>query len=85
SRRGFLQLTSTLGVAAGLAAALSACGGSGSASSGASSAATEEQSSSAQANPDGVIKAGISYELGTNGYDPATTPAALTVSANWHT
>ncbi|WP_308652093.1 ABC transporter substrate-binding protein [uncultured Actinomyces sp.] len=85
SRRGFLQLTSTLGVAAGLAAALSACGGSGSASSGASSAATEEQSSSAQANPDGVIKAGISYELGTNGYDPMTTTAALTVAANWHT
>ena len=85
SRRGFLQLTSTLGVAAGLAAALSACGGSGSASSGASSTATEEQSSSAQANPDGVIKAGISYELGTNGYDPMTTTAALTVAANWHT
>lgn len=72
-------------MAAGLAAALSACGGSGSASSGASSAATEEQSSSAQANPDGVIKAGISYELGTNGYDPMTTTAALTVAANWHT
>nr|WP_300339862.1 ABC transporter substrate-binding protein [Actinomyces sp.] len=85
SRRGFLQLTSTLGVAAGLAAALSACGGSGSSSSGASGAATEGQTSSAQANPDGVIKAGISYELGTNGYDPMTTTAALTVAANWHT
>ena len=34
---------------------------------------------------DGVITAGISYELGTNGYDPMTTSSALTVAANWHT
>lgn len=33
----------------------------------------------------GTITAGISYELGTNGYDPMTTTAALTVAANWHT
>ncbi len=36
-------------------------------------------------NKDGSITAGISYELGTNGYDPMTTTAALTVAANWHT
>ncbi len=32
-----------------------------------------------------MIEAAISYELGTNGYDPMTTTAALTVAANWHT
>lgn len=32
-----------------------------------------------------TIKAAISYELGTNGFDPMTTTAALTVAANWHT
>ena len=37
------------------------------------------------ANPDGTITAGISYELGTSGYDPMTTTAGLTVAANWHT
>jgi len=39
----------------------------------------------APASSDGVIEAGISYELGTNGYDPMTTTAALTLAANWHT
>ena len=34
---------------------------------------------------DGTIHAAISYELGTNGYDPMTTTAALTIAANWHT
>jgi len=37
------------------------------------------------ANPDGTITAGISYELGTSGYDPMTTTSGLTVAANWHT
>lgn len=37
------------------------------------------------ANPDGAITAAISYELGTNGFDPMTTSAALTVAVNWHT
>ena len=69
SRRNFIRLTGTLGVAAGLAASVAACGkGRGKA-----------------ANKDGVITAGISYELGTNGYDPATTSSALTIAANWHT
>src|SRR5699024_12232403 len=38
-----------------------------------------------EANPDGTIHAAISYELGTNGYDPMSTSAALTVAVNWHT
>jgi len=36
-------------------------------------------------NPDGTLTAAISYELGTNGYDPMSTTAALTIAANWHT
>lgn len=79
TRRGFLRLVGALGAAAAIAGSVSACGGenpnkrpSGSGSAGA-------------ANPDGTITAGISYELGTNGYDPMTTSAALTVAANWHT
>jgi len=65
-----------MGMAAGFAAALAACGG----SSGGSGASGAES-----ANPDGTITAGISYELGTSGYDPMTTTAGLTVAANWHT
>ena len=76
SRRDFIRLTSTMGMAAGFAAALAACGGS-SGGSGASDAGS--------ANPDGTITAGISYELGTSGYDPMTTTSGLTVAANWHT
>src|SRR5699024_11043579 len=38
-----------------------------------------------EADPDGHISAAISYELGTNGYDPMTPSAALTVAVNWHT
>ena len=75
SRRDFIRLTSTMGMAAGFAAALAACGG----SSGGSG------SGSGSVNPDGTITAGISYELGTSGYDPMTTTAGLTVAANWHT
>ena len=76
SRRDFIRLTSTMGMAAGFAAALAACGG----SSGGSGASGAES-----ANPDGTITAGISYELGTSGYDPMTTTSGLTVAANWHT
>ena len=75
SRRDFIRLTSTMGMAAGFAAALAACGG----SSGGSGASGAES-----ANPDGTITAGISYELGTSGYDPMTTTSGLTVAANWH-
>ncbi len=77
SRRDFFKLTGSLGLAAGFAATLSACG---------SKKEGEAQgSSNAAASKDGVIKAGISYELGTNGYDPMTTTSALTLAANWHT
>ncbi|CAM2873480.1 ABC transporter substrate-binding protein [Actinomyces slackii] len=82
SRRDFFKLSGTLGLAAGLAASVSACGGSGASSGGANSSASGAQEVT---NKDGVITAGISYELGTNGYDPMTTSAALTVAANWHT
>ena len=92
TRRDFIRLTSTMGLAAGLAAALAACGGGGgsAASAGASGAAgarasVDPSANAAASNPDGVITAGISYELGTTGYDPMTTTAALTVAANWHT
>ena len=81
-RRGFMKLTGAIAMAAGLTANLSACSGDnpnkktnrvGGASSGSSG------------SNDATITAGISYELGTNGYDPMTTTAALTVAANWHT
>ena len=83
SRRDVIRLTGTLGMAAGLAVSLAACGGKGKASGGAKAsgmAADQEVT-----HKDGVITAGISYELGTNGYDPMTTSSALTVAANWHT
>lgn len=81
SRRAFFNLTASIGAAAGLAATLSACAPDGSGSTSTTSAATAAGSASA----DGTIKAAISYELGTNGYDPMTTSAALTVAVNWHT
>jgi len=83
SRRDFIRLTGTLGMAAGLAVSLAACGGKGKTAGGAkaSGMATDQEVT----HKDGVITAGISYELGTNGYDPMTTSSALTVAANWHT
>lgn len=79
SRRNFLRVTGILGAAAGIGATLAACAPD---STGTSSDATD---SSGSANESGTITAAISYELGTNGYDPMTTTAALTVAANWHT
>lgn len=82
SRRGFLRGTTVLAGAAGIVATVGACapretsGGTGSQASDAGAAEAEE---------DGTITAAISYELGTNGYDPMTTSAALTVAVNWHT
>lgn len=78
NRRGFLKMAGVMTAAAGIAASVSACGSKDSATSG---------SSAGQGGPSGAteILAGISYELGTNGYDPMTTTAALTVAANWHT
>ena len=83
SRRDFIRLTGTLGMAAGLAVSLAACGGKAKTAGGAKGSAmsTDQEVT----HKDGVITAGISYELGTNGYDPMTTSSALTVAANWHT
>ncbi|OKL55099.1 ABC transporter substrate-binding protein [Bowdeniella nasicola] len=80
-RRSFLKLAGTLTAAAGIAATLSACGGD-------KGGDTKGGTSGEGAKPKtegGTINAGISYELGTNGYDPMTTTAALTIAANWHT
>lgn len=79
TRRGFLKLTGAIGAAAALAGSLSACGTTPAQRTAAPGGAT------ASAKSDGTITAAISYELGTNGFDPMTTSAALTVAANWHT
>ncbi len=81
TRRGFLRLVGTIGAAAAIAGSVSACGGGGENPN----KRTSGGGSAGAANPDGTITAGISYELGTNGYDPMTTTAALTIAANWHT
>lgn len=82
NRRGFLRLGSTIGVAAGLAASLSACG---SDAVGYSAAAASTPAPDLTAVPDAEILAAISYELGNTGYDPMTTSSALTIAVNWHT
>jgi len=83
SRRDFIRLTGTLGMAArpgvgpgGPPRRRQTAGG----AKGSGTATDQEVT-----HKDGVITAGISYELGTNGYDPMTTSSALTVAANWHT
>lgn len=78
SRRGFLRLTGNMGLAAGLAATVAACAP-------APNSGQATATGTGSAKQDGTITAAISYELGTNGYDPLTTTAALTVAANWHT
>lgn len=75
NRRGFLGL----GAAAGFVAALSAC------SDNKTPTAPSSSAGAAAGTTGGVINAAISYQLGTNGYDPMKTTAALTLAANWHT
>lgn len=75
SRRTLLLSAS----AAGIITAVSACAPKSTGSDGSTPAPNGD------AKKDGTITAAISYELGTNGYDPMTTSAALTVAANWHT
>lgn len=81
-RRSFLRGSTALAGAAGIVAGIGACApkdagkGTGSDSGGAPAG---------DADPDGHLSAAISYELGTNGYDPMSTSAALTVAVNWHT
>ncbi len=79
SRRGFVSLVGSLGIAAGIAGSLAAC------SDDSKSTTKSSGASGAPAGGGGAITAAISYELGTNGYDPMTTTAALTQAANWHT
>lgn len=75
SRRELFKLAGAIGAAAAFAGTLSACG-----------TTPSQRGGDAAANlKTPTIKAAISYELGTNGFDPMTTTAALTVAANWHT
>lgn len=90
-RRGFLRVGGGTVAAASLVAALGACaprdengGGSGNGGGGTGGNGSDG-GGGGTANEDGTINAGISYELGSNGYDPMTTSAALTIAANWHT
>ena len=79
SRRSLFALAGVMGTAAAFTGTLSACGTTP------SQRASAGSSSGAGANVNGTIRAAISYELGTNGFDPMTTSSALTVAANWHT
>src|SRR5664279_1381676 len=79
SRRSLFALAGVMGTAAAFAGSLSACGTTP------AQRANAAASAGASANADGTIHAAISYELGTNGFDPMTTSSALTVAANWHT
>ena len=75
SRRSLFKLAGAMGAAAAFAGTLSACG---------TTPSQRETGGGAKVTAP-TIRAGISYELGTNGFDPMTTTAALTVAANWHT
>ncbi len=92
TRREILQLSGAIGAAAAFTTALSACSKTAEEAEETKAAETtaEEtkaaETTQAPAEPgDGMIKAAISYELGTNGYDPMTTTSALTIAMNWHT
>ncbi|MDO5676145.1 MAG: ABC transporter substrate-binding protein [Propionibacteriaceae bacterium] len=97
SRRSMFKLAGSFGAAAALAGSLAACtpagttpttGGTTPAGTETTPAATETTTAAAppaEAGGEGKITAAISYELGTNGYDPMSTTAALTLAANWHT
>ncbi|MGO1384436.1 MAG: ABC transporter substrate-binding protein [Arachnia sp.] len=87
SRRSFVKLIGASTAAAGITASLAACGTTDSVDTPDANpdAGATTGGATAPASGDGIIEAGISYELGTNGYDPMTTTSALTVAANWHT
>lgn len=84
-RRGFLRGSAAIAGAAGIVAGIGACAPSDSGSGDSGSGNGDSGAPAGDADPDGHISAAISYELGTNGYDPMTTSAALTVAVNWHT
>lgn len=83
-RRELFKIAGAFGVAATFTATLSACGTQPPATPGTTTPTTGETDAPPTGGT-GAITAAISYELGTNGYDPMTTTAALTVAANWHT
>ncbi len=86
SRRSFVKLIGASTAAAGITATLAACGTTDTVDPAVTpDGESTADGSTAPASNDGVIQAGISYELGTNGYDPMTTTSALTLAANWHT
>lgn len=85
SRRQFLRLTGVLAAAAGVSAGLAACAPSNDNASTDATTGGAAGGGGGDAREDGTILAAISYELGTNGYDPMVTTAALTIAANWHT
>ncbi|NLE98757.1 MAG: ABC transporter substrate-binding protein [Propionibacterium sp.] len=84
-RRKFFKLSGAVAGAAGIAATLSACGNGDEGTPSPTADGTTDGGGEAPAAADTKITAGISYELGTNGYDPMSTSGALTVAANWHT
>ncbi len=85
SRRGFLKGAAAMGLAAGWSASLAACASPGQEAGEEAGEGAGARTVAGGVKDDGTITAAISYELGTNGYDPMTTSAALTVAANWHT
>ncbi|MDO5533125.1 MAG: ABC transporter substrate-binding protein [Propionibacteriaceae bacterium] len=86
SRRGFLRLVGAMGAAATLTGTLAACGTAPAQTAAPTTPAGTPASTPATSSGTGEkIVAAISYQLGTNGYDPMTTSAALTLAANWHT
>ncbi len=86
SRRSFVKLMGASTAAAGITATLAACGTTDAETPAATpDGGTSPDGTAAPGGGDSPIEAGISYELGTNGYDPMTTTSALTLAANWHT
>lgn len=79
TRRKFLRLTGAMGLAAGISVGVGAC------ASDSGTSTDGDGGGGGSVNEDGTIAAAISYELGTNGFDPMTTTAALTIAVNWHT
>ena len=89
-RRSLLKFAGVFGAAATISVGVAACSpaaGPTTPAGSSSAPGTTAPSSEAPAPSAGTgkINAAISYELGTNGYDPMTTSAALTIAANWHT
>ena len=92
SKLSIIRRIGLVTAAASMTFALAACApdqdssnAQGSSSNGSSSSSGSSDAAAGEVNEEGTIRAAISYELGTNGYDPMTTTAALTLSVNWHT